>query len=122
MKTFAALAWIALLLGAAILLPSSLVLPVGAGAAALGFGGLFGLRAWLRRAVQRERALAAGAGLAGLAPLGPAERLLGLRDAQDEAAQLAVLRARRSWLLGLGVAMGMLGLGGVLLVVLVHGD
>ncbi len=122
MKTFAAALWLVFLFAGAILLPRALVLPVGGMAAALGFGGLYGLRAWLRGLGRREQHLAAGVGLAGLAPLGFAERLLGLRDTQDEEGQLALLRARKPWVLGLGVAMGMLGLGGVLLVVIVYGD
>lgn len=122
MKAALAVVWLLLLGLGAVLVPPSLVWPVGSGAAALGFGGLLGARVWLRRLRRRERDLAAGLGLAGLAPLGPAERLLGLRDAQDEAAQLAVLRARKAWVLGLGMAMGLLGLGGVLLVAIAYGD
>ncbi|MFN8011677.1 MAG: hypothetical protein U0P81_09750 [Holophagaceae bacterium] len=114
MRTFAALAWLAALAAAAVLVPDRLALPVGAAAAAAGFGALAGLRAWYQRLAIREEALAGGAGPAALPPAGLPERALGLDDAQSAGRQLDLLRAWMPRVLAAGVAAGLLGLGGVL--------
>lgn len=122
MRTFAALLWLAALAAAACLLPDRLVLPVGAGAVGAGFGALYGLRAWYQRLAIREEALADGADPAALPPAGLPERVLGLDDAQAGGRQLDRLRAGMPWVLHAGIAAGLLGLGGVLLLVVHYGE
>jgi len=121
-RTIAALLWLAALVVAAVLVPDRLALPVGGGAAAGGFGALFLFRAWYQRLAIREEALSGGADPAALPPPGPFERFLGLDDVQVGGRQLGLLRARMPWVLGAGIAAGLLGLGGVLLLVVHYGE
>lgn len=126
-KNIIAVLWMAALFAASFLIPDRAVLPLCIAAAAIGFGGVYGVRAYVSRINRVAKALNAAEERVPMTI--PAELLsgseltfLGLQGAREPDVHLAALRRREDKIVWAGVLFGMLGLWAILFAVVTYGD